>query len=205
LKTIKRMNKYYLTFFILTICLTCCFSSHSQTENRIGQIKNHCDSIDILTDIKTIRKIGAGVTLDFIISNEQIVKIIEQPSGYKHISAKITYYLQNSKAIFIDADIEISSEEGDELTIELHKIYLDDKGIIKQFISERTFNADSLYSGNSDPVRTAFEIRKDARFKPKSIDPESENALLNAIDIYLNAAYKKDGDPISDQLYSPFI
>jgi hypothetical protein len=199
------MNRYYPTLFILIICLTSCFSLLSQTENRIGQIKNHCDSIDILTDIQTIRKIGAGVILDFIISNEKIVKIIEQPSGYKNVSAKITYYLQYNIAVFIIADIETSSEEGDELTIELHKIYLNDKGTIGQFTSKRTFNADSLYSDNSDPINTAFDIRKNARFKPKEIDPGFEKTLLNTIYNYLNAAYRKDGDPIFNQLYSPFI
>jgi len=199
------MNRYYHTLFILIICLTSCFSLLSQTENRIGQIKNHCDSIDILTDIQTIRKIGAGVILDFIISNEKIVKIIEQPSGYKYVSAKITYYLQYNAAVFIMADIETSSEEGDELTIELHKIYLDDKGTIGQFTSKRTFNADSLYSDNSDPINTAFDIRKNARFKPKKIDPGFEKTLLNTIYNYLNAAYRKNGDLIFNHLYSPFI
>ena len=199
------MNKYHLIFFVLTICLTSCFSSHSQTQDRIGQIKNHCDSIDNLTDIQTIQKIGAGVILDFIISNEQIVKIVEQPSGYKHISAKITYYLQYNKAVFINADIEMSTDEGGQLNIEFHKIYLYNKKIIGQFISERTFNADSLYSDNSDPVRIANAIRKNARFKPKSIDPEFEKSLLNTINNYLNAAYRKDGDPIFEKLYSPFI
>jgi len=199
------MNTFIHSLKIFTFCLTICITSYSQPEYRTDQIDSYCDSIDDLNEVQTIRRTGAGVMLDFILSNAQIVKIIEQPSGYKHVSAKITYYLQDKKAVFINADIEISNDEGDELNIELHKIYLDNKGIIRQFSNERTFNADSLYSDNSDPVKTANEIRKNARFKPKSVDSAFEKSLLNTIDKYLNAANKKDSDPIFEMLYSPFI
>lgn len=199
------MNRLFRTFPVFIIFFNCCFSSQSQTDERINQIGNYCDGVDRLKDIQTIRKAGSGVILDFIISNKQIVKIIEHPSGYKNITAKETYYFENQKPVYIYADMEISNEEGDRLTVELQKIYLDDKRITGQFISRRTYDADSLYSKNSDPVKTASDIRKNTRFTPEDTDPGFEKNLLDTIDDYLNAAYKKDGDPFLEKLYSPFI
>lgn len=193
------------TIFIFTIYLVCCLTSQSQTVDRIFQINNYCDSLDKSDGIQSVRKAGAGVTLDYFISNGEVIKIIAHPAGYKYISAKETYYFHNNKSVYVSADIEISSEDGDKLTVELHKIYLDDNRIIKQLTSEQTFNADSLYNHNSDPVQTAENIRKDARFKTRSVDQKFERTLLHAIGNYLNARFIKDGDPVFNELYSPFI
>ena len=199
------MNKFYHTLCLLTISVMCCSSTHSQTVDRISQISEYCDNLDKLNVIQTVHKVGAGVTLEYIISNGNVVKIIERPSGYKFISGKETYYIQNNNIVYVNADIEISNENIDTLTIELHKIYFDSRRIIKHLISETTFSGDSLYNANSDPTKTADDIRKNAKFKPKRVDKEFERTLLQTIDNYLNARTKKDGDPILDKLYSPFI
>jgi hypothetical protein len=193
------------TIFIFTIYLVCCPSSHSQTNTRIAQTDYYCDSVDNVTAIQTIRKTGVGVTLDYIISNGEVIKIIEQPAGYKFISAKETYYFQNNKSVYVSADIEISSEDGGMLTIELHKIYLDNNHIIKHLAYEQTFDADSLYNNNPDPVRTSENIRKKAELKTVGTDRKFEKSLLQTIDKYLDAGSKKEGDPLFEELYSPFI
>ncbi len=82
------MNNFYKTFCILTLYLTCCSSSQSQTVDRIVQINKYCDSLDIINGTQTVRKVGAGVTLEYIISKGEVIKIIEQPSGYKFFSVK---------------------------------------------------------------------------------------------------------------------
>ena len=194
--------KSYCTFLIL---LTCCFSSHSQTDPIISQINNYCDSIDKVTAIQTVHKTGAGISLEYIISKGEILKILEQPSGYKYISAKETYYFQNNKSIYVSVDIEISSEEGDKLIIELHKIYLDNNHIIKHLAYEQSFDADSLYNNNPDPVRTSENIRKKAELKSVGTDRKFEKSLLQTIESYLKARSIKDGDLILNQLFSPFI
>jgi hypothetical protein len=199
------MNNLVNTLLILTIWLSCCFSSHSQTDPGITQIDKYCDSLDKIKDIQHLIKAGGGVTLDYIISNGELIKIIEHPAGYKFISAKETYYIKNFKPVYVDADIEISSEDGDKLTIELHKIYLDKNGILKYLISEQTFDADSLYNSRSNPLKTAESIRKYARFKSKCIDPKFEKTLLQAVDKYIKASNRKEGDPVFEELYSPFI
>ena len=199
------MKTIYYPFFVLTICLISISLSHSQTIDRITQINRYCDSLNKLTGIQTIRKVGAGVQLEYFISNGSVVKIIEQPIGYKYVSAIETYYLQNDKSVYVQADIEISNEEGDQLTIELHKIYFNDNQIIDQLTSEQTFNSDSLYKNSSDPIKTANNIRKNARFKPRKVDHNFERTLIQTIDNYLNARSKTDGDPVFNNLYSPFI
>lgn len=199
------MKKNFNTFCILTLNLIFCLTSQSQTVDRIFQINNYCDSLDKSDGIQSVRKAGVGVTLDYFISNGEVIKIIAHPAGYKYISAKETYYFHNNKSVYIYADIEISSEAGDKLTVELHKIYLDNNRIIKQLTSEQTFNTDSLYNESSDPVQTSENIRKDARFKTRNVDQKFERTLLQAIDNYLNARFKKDGDPVFNELYSPFI
>ena len=93
------MNNFYPAFYLLIIFLTCCFSSHSQSVERINQINTYCDSLDKVTGIQTVRKNSAGVTLEYIISKGVVIKIIERPAGYKFISATATYYIQNNKSI----------------------------------------------------------------------------------------------------------
>jgi hypothetical protein len=90
-------------------------------------------------------------------------------------------------------------------TIFIFTFFLDNNRIIKQLTREETFNADSLYNKSSEPIKTAENIRINARFKPASIDHEFKRVLLQAIDKYLNARSKKDSDPVLDELYSPFI
>ena len=198
------MRTMLSSFCIVTLCLTACISSHSQSDIRIAQIKNYCDSLDKLTNVQNVRKTGAGVALEYYISDGSIFRIIEKPTGYRYISAKVNYYLQDNNPVYVDADIEISGEEGASLTIELQKIYLDGTRIIKQLESKRSFDPDSLYN-NPDPVKTALGIRKNAVYEPVSPDTEFERTLLRSIGNYLDALDKKDGDPIFELLFSPFI
>jgi hypothetical protein len=201
----EQMNIFNETFCILVIFLTSCFSLHSQNDPIISQITNYCDSIDKLKDFQTSVKAGAGVTLEYFMSNGKVIKIIGRPSGYKYLSAKETYYFQNDKPVYVSADLEISSEDGDKLTIELHKIHIADNRIIRHLKSEDIFDADSLYSDGSDPLITAKDIRKNASFKLQPIDQEFERTLFQAIDSYLKARSIKNGDPALNQFASPFI
>ena len=199
------MNPFHNTFLILTFYFSCSFPSHSQTNQGISQINNYCDSIDNVTAIQTIRKTGVGVTLNYIISNGEVIKIIGQPAGYKFISAKETYYFHNNKPVYVSADIEISSKDGEKLTIELHKIYSRQWPYYQTPYNEQTFDADSLYNNNPDPVRTSENIRKKAELKSVGTDRKFEKSLLQTIDKYLDARSKKEGDPVFEELYSPFI
>jgi hypothetical protein len=199
------LNHLFITFLILTFYLSGSFPLHAQTNTLVSQINNYCDSIDKLKDFQTTVKAGTGVTLEYFISNGEVIKIIERPSGYKYISATETYYFQNHKPVYVSADIEVSSEDGDKLTIELHKIFIAQNQVIRHLKSEDTFDSDSLYSDGSDPVKTAAGIRVNARFKSQSIDHQFEKTLLQAIDKYLTAISAKDGDPVFNDLYSPFI
>lgn len=199
------MNKYFQFPFMFILGLTFCLASFSQSESRTDRINDYCDSIDKLADLQVVRKQGAGVMLDYIISGDNVVKVVERPSGYRYVSAIVTYYFVNEGPVFINADIEMSNEDADGLTLELYKIYLDGHRILKQFISERTFNADSLYNNDPDPVKTAHKIRNNAEFKILPVDPGFEKSLLQIINEYLIARTRKDNDPIFGSLYSPFI
>jgi hypothetical protein len=202
---IESMNNLFKIPFILATCFFFCFSSYSQPDSEITRIRNYCDSLDQITDIQHIFKNGGGVTLDYIISDGELIKIIEHPSGYKFISARESYYFKSLEPVFVGADIELSSEDGDVLTIELHEIYLGDNRILRHLTSEQTFNADSLYEKGSDPVRTIETIKKNAILRPGTIKPEFEKGLFNAIGNYLKARTMKEGDPFIERLYSPFI
>jgi len=50
-----------------------------------------------------------------------LIKIIEQPAGYRYISATEAYYFLNVKPVYVTADLEISSEDGSKLIIELQR------------------------------------------------------------------------------------
>jgi len=199
------MYNLFKTVCLLTIGLFCSLSSHSQINPGKVQIDRYCDSLDKINDFEHIIKEGSSVKLEYIVSHGEVIKIVEHPAGYKFISATVIYYFKQNKPVSVKADVEISSEDGENLTIELHKIYLDNSRIIEQWTGEQTFNADSLYNSSSDPLKTAESIRKNARFKSKSIDQEFEKTLLQAIDKYLKASTKKQDDPVFKELSSPFI
>jgi hypothetical protein len=199
------MNNHFKISFIIAICFLCGISSYSQANLEIIQIDNYCDSLDKIKDIQFTSKSGGGVALDYITSEGKLIKIIEHPAGYKFISASETYYLKNLKPVYIYADIEISNDDGSMVTLELHKIYLENTQILKYSKSEQKFNPDSLYNNNSDPVNTIVNLKKNARFKPGAIDKIFEKTLLQAIDNYIKARNKKDGDPFIEELSSPFI
>ena len=199
------MKNCTTSFSILIVCLWWCFPSRCQISDKISVINHFCDSIDNVQGTRTVVKASNSLSLDYIFFKDRLVKLIEHPLGYRYISATVNYYIRDHDQIFVNSDMEISDENGEKLTVELQRVWLTDRKIIRYLFYSHTFTTDSLYKQGTDPVRISSEIRRDARFLQKEPDKTFTDKLLKALDFYIDLGTRGNGDRIPENIYSPFI
>jgi hypothetical protein len=200
------MKRLTILAIFLSVSLSSCFSSHCQVNDQaITYINRYCDSVDRVTNYLAESFSGESVHLDYVKSGNCILKIFEQPVGYRFINASNKYYFQNNNLVYVYADIEITTDDGSSLTLELYKIYFSENEIIMNLVAEKTYNSDSLYHGDADPLRINEKLRKEARFSERPIQKELKERLLKASRIYLHEQTNQNRENSLKNCSSPFI